>query len=132
MKVGQFMAVMKGDGMTPREHVLIRGLVDWIALDRIHWDVAEANTGAPISVVQSATLNLVRTLVAEGLFEVGDLSGDGGRFVAWESSIDDVIARIRNEYVTNFEDRTNWPWMCWLNLTDAGTAAAQAVESRHQ
>jgi hypothetical protein len=118
--------------MTPREHVLIRGLVDWIALDRIHWDVAEANKGAPITVVQSATLNLIRALVTEGLFEVGDLSGDGGRFIAWDSSIDDVIAQIRNAYVTNFEDRDSWPWMCWLNLTDAGTAAAQAVEKRSQ
>lgn len=117
--------------MTPREHVLIRGLADWIALDRIHWDVAEANKGEPITVVQSATLNLIRTLVEEGLCEVGDLSGDGGRFLAWDSSIDDVIAQIRSAYVTNFEDQNSWPWMCWLDLTDAGTAVAQAVESRY-
>lgn len=116
--------------MTPREHVLIRGLADWIALDRIHWDVAEANKGEPITIVQSATLNLIRTLVEEGLVEVGDLSG--GRFVAWDSSIDDAIAQIRNAYVTDFEDQHSWPWMCWLDLTDAGTAVAQAVESRYQ
>ena len=117
--------------MTPREHVLIRGLVDWISLDRIHWDVAEANKGEPITVVQSATLNLIRTLVEEGLCEVGDLSEAGGRFLAGDSSIDDVIAQIRNAYVTNFEDHSSWPWMCWLDLTDAGTAVAQAVESRY-
>jgi hypothetical protein len=118
--------------MTPREEVLIRGLVDWVALDRIHWDVAEANKGEPIAVVQSETLNLIRSLVEEGLFEIGDLSGDDGRFVAWNSSIDDSIARIRAAYVTNFEDQNTWPWVCWLDLTDAGTAAAQVVESRYR
>ena len=82
--------------------------------------------------MQSATLNLIRTLVEEGLFKVGDLSGDGGRFLAWDSAIDDAIAQIRHAYVTNFEDQNRWPWMCWLDLTDAGIAVAQAVESRCQ
>lgn len=116
--------------MTPREEILIRALVDWVALDRIHWHVAEANRGAPIAVVQSETLSLIRSLVEEELFEVGDLSGDGGRFAAWNTSIDDSIARIRGAYVNNFEDQNTWPWVCWLDLTDAGTAVAQAVESR--
>lgn len=118
--------------MTPCEEFLILGLVDWVALDRIHCAVAEANKGEPIAIVQSKTLNLIRSLVEEGLFEIGDLSGDGGRFVAWDSAIGGSIARIQDAYVTNFEDQNTWPWVCWLDLTDAGTAVAQAVELRHQ
>lgn len=117
--------------MTPREHVLIRGLEDWIALDQIHSAIAEANKGELITVVQSATLNLIRSLVEEGQFEVGDMSGDGDRSVAWNSSINDSMAHIRDAHVTNFENRNPWPSVCWLDLTEAGTAVAQAVESRY-
>ena len=51
--------------VTAREIVLLRGPVDWIALDRIHWDVAQENPGSPLTVVQAKTLELIRSLVDE-------------------------------------------------------------------
>ena len=118
--------------MTPRENVLLRGLVDWVALDRIHWDVAQENHGAPLSVVQTKTLELIRSLVDEGLFELGDLTGNEGRFAPWDSTLDESIKRIRDVYVTNFDDQNVWPWYGWLDLTEKGERVAQEIEARSQ
>ncbi|MBV8349837.1 MAG: hypothetical protein JOZ49_20640 [Mycolicibacterium sp.] len=114
--------------MTPREKVLRRGIVDWVALDRIHSDVAQENQGAPLSVVQTKTLELIRSLVNEGLFELGDLTGKEGRFAAWDSSLDESIKRIRDAYVA----KSVWRWCCWLSLTEKGEQVAREIEARTQ
>jgi hypothetical protein len=118
--------------VTPRESVLLRGLVDWVALDRIHWDVAQANQGASLSVVQTRTLELIRSLVNEGLFELGDLSGPQGQFAAWDSPVDRSINRIQDVYVANFDAQNEWPWYCWLNLTEKGARLAQQIEAKSE
>jgi hypothetical protein len=114
--------------VTPREKVLRRGLVDWVALDRIHSDVAHENQGAPLSVVQAKTLELIRSLVNEGLFELGDLTGTEGRFAAWDSSLDESIKRIGDAYAAKMA----WRWGCWLSLTEKGEQVAQEIETRAQ
>ena len=124
---------LRGSGlMKARESVLLRGLVDWIALDRIHWDVSQENQGAPLSVVQAKTLELISSLVDEGLAELGDLASKDGEFAAWRSPLDESIERIRDFYVAHFHDDNVWPWYAWLNLTEKGERAAQEIESRSQ
>lgn len=118
--------------VTARESVLLRGLVDWIALDRIHWDVAQENQGAPLLVVQDKTLELIRSLVDEGLAELGDLASEDSKFAPWDSSLDESIERIRNVYVAHFHDENVWPWYAWLNLTEEGERVAQEIESSAQ
>lgn len=118
--------------MTPRETVLLRGLEDWVALDRVHWDVSQYNQGAALTEIQERTLELIGSLVTEGLCELGDLANDKGVFVPWETPIDTSLSRIREVYVIRFEDQNVWPWYCWLNLTSAGEAVAQAIEAKQQ
>lgn len=113
-----------------RESILLRGLVDWVPLDRIHWDVTQENQRAPLSVVQNKTLELIRSLVDEGLAELGDLASEDGEFTAWESSLDESIDRIRSVYVAHFHDENVWPWYAWLNLTEQGDRVAQEIESK--
>lgn len=117
--------------MTARESVLLRGLVDWVALDRIHWDVSQENQWAPLSVVQIKTLELIRSLVNEGLAELGDLATKE-EFTPWDSPLDESIERIRDVYVGHFHDENVWPWYSWLNLTEKGEKVAQEIESRSQ
>jgi hypothetical protein len=117
--------------VTPRESVLLQGLVDWVALDQVHSDVSRANEGTPLSVVQSKTLELIRSLVGEELFELGGVTAEDG-FIRWNEPLSESIKRIQDVYVSNFDDRNVWPWFCWLNLTDKGERAAQDIESRSQ
>ena len=114
--------------MSAREKVLLRGLVDWVALDRVHWDVTQENPGLPLPLVQEETLGLLRSLLADGLFQLGDLTGAASSFSPWNSSIDQSLDRVRSVYVSNFEDRNVWPWYCWIDLTVLGESVALTIE----
>lgn len=109
---------------------MVWGLVDFVELERVHDFVAEESPGAQLSVLQDKTLDMVGSAVAEGLFVIGDLTGPGNRFTPWDTSLDDSMRRIRSEYVDRFDDKTTWPWLCWLDLTDKGTHVAHELEAR--
>lgn len=115
------------DASSAREEVLLSGLVDWVALDRIHGYVAREHRGEVLSVIQEATLGLIRSLASDGLFDIGDLQGEGGRFGVWNISLDEAIQRIRNVYVNHFDDRYAWGWYCWLSLTEEGERIAESL-----
>ena len=115
--------------MAAREEVLLWGLVDWVELDRIHWYVARENRAEPLSVIQNKTLDLIHSLVSEGMFTLGDLT-ENCRFAAWTTPLEEAIRRIRDAYVTNFDDQNTWPWICWLDLTERGQQVAEAIEAR--
>jgi hypothetical protein len=118
-----------GRVMSARDEILTDGLIDWVELHRIHWRVARENAGEPLSVIQDKTIDLIRSLVSDGLFEVGDLNGKECRFAAWNTPLDESIQRIRDVYVTNFDDQNTWPWFCWLQITDKGLQVAEAIEA---
>jgi hypothetical protein len=115
--------------MSAREEVLRWGLIDWVELDRIHWYVAKENPGKPLSVIQDKTLELIHSLVSEGLFTLGDLT-ENCHFAAWAAPLEESIRRIREAYVANFDDKNAWPWFCWLDLTKKGRQVAEAIEAR--
>jgi hypothetical protein len=80
----------------------------------------------PVHELQQLTLNMIRELVSEGLFEVGEIEGPRRtpRFVPWDLSLDEAMAKIEDAYVTHFDDRWGWVTMCWLHLTDTGKKLA--------
>ena len=118
------------EASTPREKVLVSALDDWVELGQVHSYVERANPGASLADIQAETLDLVRALADEGLFLIGDLTGAGGRFVAWETSVDESLQRIRSEYVERYDDKDRWPWYCWLDLTAEGDDVARATEAK--
>jgi hypothetical protein len=127
---------MQADGddgnlsVNPRHSVLLRGLDDWVALDRIHWDVAQSMPGVPVSRIQDAVLSLLRELLRENLFEIGEVTTERG-FVRWTKPIDQVIDRVHRCYVVGFSDADRWPWCCWLNLTEQGNHVAHQLQQQN-
>jgi hypothetical protein len=113
-----------------RDEVILWALVDWVPLDRIHDWVAAEHSAESISVIRANTLELIRSLVADGLFIVGDLTGEGSRFVAWDCTLDESMQRIRRKYVDAFEDDGWWRWFCWLEATERGVRVARALEAK--
>jgi hypothetical protein len=118
--------------MSARDEVLLRGLIDWVALERVHWIVARENAGEPLSVVQDKVLDLIRSLVTDGLFELGDLATEDNRFGAWDAPLDESIQQIRDVYTTKFHDEPEWWFYCWLAITEKGLAIAEALEARRE
>jgi hypothetical protein len=95
-----------------RENILAHGLIDWASLAHVHSDVLQVNRTASPSEVQQKTLDTIRSLVSEGLFELGDLSGEGGRL-------------IYDLCVKHFDNNSLWILKCWLNLTKKGGQVAR-------
>lgn len=102
------------------------GLADWVELDRIHQYVAEENVGQPISVVQRKKLELIQSLVSDGMFVMGDVKRNVG-FTPWNTSLDESLQRIRDVYVPNFHDENTWMWFCWLDATEKELEAAKTL-----
>ena len=116
--------------MTARDEVLMRGLIDWVPFQRVHVSVAREHAGEPLAVIQDKVLDLIRSLVTEGLFDIGDLATEDNRFRAWDTTLDESIERVRDAYVNNFDDETKWWFVCWLDLTEKGQPIAEAIEAR--
>jgi hypothetical protein len=117
--------------MSARDEVLVRGLTDWVALERIHWIVAEENAGHPLAVIQDTVLELIRSLVSDGFYVVGELNGSS-RFEAWDTPLDESIQRIRDVYTTKFDDEPEWWFYCWLAITEKGWQVAEDIEPGRQ
>ncbi|MBS4728859.1 hypothetical protein MSM1_11100 [Mycobacterium sp. SM1] len=82
--------------------------------------------------MQKKTLETIRSLVEGGLFTLGSMSGEGGRFVAWDTPLDESIKEIHDVYVNQFDDRPQWVWYCWLDLTDKGRQIAQSFYDKYK
>lgn len=106
--------------LTTREKILFDGEDDWVKLKQVHDYVASEDPTASLAQVQRRTLELVRSMAAEGVIALGDLTDHGARFVDWDIPLDDAIARLAAHYVDRFDDRRGWPWLLWLRVTDTG------------
>lgn len=114
---------------TTTRELLTSGLDDWVHLYEVHAQVARNNPDATTAQVQQKTLDTIRTLVEQGLFDVGDLGGPGGEFAPWTSRLDESIRRIEDAYIGHFDDESAWIWKFWLALTDQGRRTAEALQA---
>jgi hypothetical protein len=117
---------------TVRENILIEGIDDWVSLSGVHSYVLQEKRTAPPSEVQQKTLETIRALVSDGLVELGDLAGEDGRFVAWETSLDESMKEIHDIYVNHFDDKLTWTIYCWLSLTAKGKQVAESLERKYE
>jgi hypothetical protein len=117
---------------TAREKVcaelLTDGLADYVDLGAVDSQVTRHNPQAGPSDVQRETLATIRFLVSEGLFELGDLSGEGGSLVAWIGSLDESIQRISDVYVVHYDDPPAWVFSAWMELAEKGKRVARALD----
>jgi len=107
-----------------RVELLSRGMADWVHLGEIHYQVEQDNPDFTVEQTQHATLETIRSLVRDGLFEVGDISGPNGRFATWDTPLEDSVECISATYIGQFADETAWIWRFWLSITDKGRHAA--------
>jgi hypothetical protein len=78
--------------------------------------------------VQRQTLDLIDTLVGEGLFVIGNLIDKGSRFEPWQTPLSASIQRLREVYIDGYDDPDTWQWFCWLDLTAKGEEVALPLE----
>lgn len=115
-----------------REELLTRGIHDWVSLAEVDSVITDNHLAETISDKQELALHVIRSLIEDGLMKIGDLMGDGGRFRAWEVSIEGAIALLRDRYVTHYDDRNGWVFSVWLDLTESGEEVARQLQSNAQ
>jgi hypothetical protein len=111
-----------------REDLLVEALADYVDISTVDSHVTRQNPSASVSEVQNETLETVRSLVSDGLFVLGAMSGKDGRWEAWDAPLDASMQKISELYVTRYDDPPAWVWSTWMELTDKGRQAARELE----
>jgi hypothetical protein len=77
---------------------------------------------------QQLVVDTVRSLLEEGLVEVGDIPGrnDPG-FKPWAGTLDEVMTQFVSRFVGSYDDELQWQYTIWLNLTATGQQVSNAL-----
>lgn len=129
---------------TPREKVcrglLLDGLGDPLDLNAVDWHVKQQNPSASPSEVQNETLEVIRSLVSDGLFRLGGaavigehpggVATEGERFIPWSQSLDHSMHKISHVYLKHYNDPERWMYSAYLQLTAKGERLARSIEEK--
>ena len=63
---------------------------------------------------QKLVLTTIRSLLTDGLMQIGDLPGADGKFPAWDGPVDAVLERLSDRFVRQYDDPTAWDYSIWL------------------
>ena len=111
-----------------RGDILAYGLDDWVSLADVRGVLDDRGVTRVPAERQQLVLSVIRSLLVEGLIEVGDIPGrDDAGFLAWPGAVDVVMQRLADRIIGQWDDPDSWEYATWLNLTPAGEAAARTV-----
>ena len=123
-----------------RHGLLLDALGDPVDLNSIDWQVRQQNPSASPSEVQNETLEVIRSLVSDGLFRLGGevvlgehpggVATEGERFVGWNQSLDRSLRKISHIYVRHYDDPEKWMYSAFMELTDKGEQLARSLEQK--
>ncbi len=115
---------------TLRGDILAHGLSDWVSLADLRGRLNRRGlaTSDPAER-QQLMLAVIRSLLVDGLIEVGDIPGPGDPgFLVWPGGVDAVMQKLTDRIVGRWEDPDSWEYATWMNLTAAGQATAEQVQ----
>jgi hypothetical protein len=109
-----------------RMELLTSGLSDWVPMVEVQTAITYYHLAETLPGQQDLALRTIRSLLQDGLMQIGDLPGPDGKFPAWDLSIDAAMERIHDRFVRHYDDPTQWEFSIWLGLTDTGRRTAEA------
>ncbi|ASL11886.1 hypothetical protein LFT51_26805 [Mycobacterium intracellulare subsp. chimaera] len=121
-----------------RRGLLLEGLDHPVDLNAVDWHVRQHNPSVGTAEVQDETLEVIRSLVNDGLVRLGaqvmlgehlgGVATEGERFVAWDQPLERSMHKISHDYVKHYDDPERWMYAVWMQLTDKGEQFARTVE----
>lgn len=121
-----------------RRALLLDALEDPVYLNSVDWHVRQHNPSASAADVQREALDVIRSLVGDGLCRLGGevvigphphgVASQGEQFVEWRDSLDKAMHKISKAYVKHYDDPERWMYAAVLDLTDKGYEFAQTIE----
>lgn len=111
-----------------RDELLTSGLSDWVSLAEVQTIISHFRLADTPDKRQDLVLKTIRSVVEDGLMQIGDLPGADGKFLAWPGSVDAAMQRLYDRFVRHYDDPTTWDYSIWLGLTEAGKHTAESLK----
>ena len=99
------------------------GLDDWVQTPEVAWISKSVGGAITLEQKRELSLRLIREVVQQGLMEIGDLLGGGGRFRKWEMSDQEALRKVEREWLALGRE-PNLGDICWLSNTEKGNEIA--------
>ena len=109
-----------------RAELLTSGLSDWVSLAEVQQIVSHFQLADTDKTRQDLVLRTIRSLLNDGLMQIGELPGPDGAFPAWEP-IDVAMDRLHERFVDHYDEPASWDYSIWLGLTEAGRDVANEL-----
>lgn len=102
-------------------------LDDWLELTWFPQLIIEQFPGSNPSEILALTIKILKKLFDKKLIEVGDLTGENGRFKSWDMGSDAILKKIKNRWIQckGPYDRKNGDGVCWIATTELGDKLAK-------
>ncbi|WP_235215859.1 hypothetical protein [Mycobacterium kyorinense] len=114
-----------------RQEVLLDAAAgDELPITAVDYYVKQQHSSASVSGIQDETLATIRSLAEDGLVALGAMSGEGGRWEAWDEPVDASMQRITDWYVPHYDDPPAWVFSSWIKITDKGRQVARELEAK--
>jgi hypothetical protein len=102
---------------------------EYLSLSHIDSKIQYDYRAEPLSTRQSRVMTAVASLLSEGLAVVGAIVGGTGATVdPWKLSTEEALARLRELYVTHYDEWDEWGWVVWFALTSEVERVAEPIE----
>ena len=113
---------------TLREGILRSGHNDFASMADVQSCISRARLATSVVDRQRLVVDPVRSLLVDGLVEVGVIPGrnDPG-FKTWPGTVDQVMTRFIDRFVGHYDDPLEWEYAIWLNLTANGQRASDDI-----
>ena len=106
---------------TLRGDILAVGVDDFVSLADVQGLIDDGGLAASPAEHQVLVVDTVRSLLKDGLIEVGVIpSPNNPGFKTWPGTLDEVMTRFTDCFVGHYDDRHHWAYKVWINLTLKG------------
>jgi hypothetical protein len=106
---------------TLRGDILAVGVDDFVSMADVQGFIDDGGLADSAAERKRLVVDTVRSLLDDGLVEVGVIpSPSSPGFKTWPGSVDEVMMRFTDRFVGHHDDRQEWAYKIWLNLTAKG------------
>jgi hypothetical protein len=106
---------------TLRGDILAMGRDDFVSMADLQGQISRGRLADSDAERQQLVMDTIQPLLQDGLIEIGDIPGraDPG-FKPWPGPADEVMSRFTDCFIGHYEDRREWEYTIWFNLTAKG------------
>lgn len=108
-----------------RSDLLLDALVMPINMGHINSQALELLPSASLSERQRAIVDVLQSLVDDGLVVTGYPGKDDDTFVV--EPFAETFQEIKRTFIDRYDEPSEWIWSCWIKLTEKGVHIATST-----